>query len=92
MTKSLSERIYQREKYRPKSLSKIRDKNRIAFLAIQEEVSDALDVGWSMKAIWNTLHEEGKIEMTYETFTVYVRRYIRDGDGDVDGASGCGTE
>jgi len=90
MPKSISERIYQREKDRPKSRAKSRNKNRIAFLAVQEEVLEALDVGWSVKAIWNTLHEEGKIEMTYETFTVYVRRYIR--DGDVDGASGCGTE
>ena len=50
--------------------------NRAAFLALQEDVSQALDDGWSVKAIWETLHEEGKIAFSYPVFCRYVKRLI----------------
>ena len=76
MAKSLSERIAERVK--AKKPSKI-GKNRAAFLAVRDDVKQALDDGWPVKTIWETLHEEGKITFNYDAFIGYVNRLIRCG-------------
>jgi hypothetical protein len=50
--------------------------NRAAFLALREEVKQALDDGWPVKEIWETLHEEGSIAFSYTVFCRYVKRLI----------------
>ena len=50
--------------------------NRATFLAVKDDVKQALDDGWPVKAVWETLHEEGKIAFSYQTFRTYVNRLI----------------
>lgn len=69
--KSLSERIAEREK------SKKNYQNKTAFLAIRDEVKQALTDDWPVKVIWETLHAEKKISFGYDAFINYVNRLIR---------------
>jgi hypothetical protein len=43
---------------------------------VRDDVKQALDDGWPRKAIWETLHEEGKIAFSYQAFRTYVNRLI----------------
>jgi hypothetical protein len=52
-------------------------KNRAAFLAVRDDVREAINDGWPVIAIWGTLYEEGKVSFSYETFRMYVNRLIR---------------
>lgn len=74
MVKSLSERIAQRVSARQPSRT---GKNRASFLAVRDDVRQALDDGWPVKVIWDTLRDEGKIEFGYDAFIGYVNRLIR---------------
>jgi len=47
--------------------------NLAAFLAVREEVAEALEEGYSMKAVWQQLRKEGAVQMAYETFRDYCR-------------------
>lgn len=49
-------------------------KNRAAFLALRDEIKQTLDDGWSVKEIWKTLHQEGKVTFGYHAFCRYVKR------------------
>ena len=49
-------------------------KHRVAFTALRPFIDAALDRGYTMKATWETLREEKKLSMTYETFRAYCRR------------------
>ena len=74
MAKSLSERIAERVQAR--KLSKT-GKNRAVFLALRSDIKQALDDGWPIKTIWETLYQEGKIAFGYDAFIGYVNRLIR---------------
>jgi len=74
MPKSLSERIADRAKTRKPSAI---GKNRASFLAVRDDVKQALDDGWPVKTIWETLREEGKVSFGYDAFIGYVNRLIR---------------
>lgn len=74
MVKSLSERIALRVS--TKKLTRI-GKNRASFLAVRDDVKAAMDDGWPVKVIWDTLQDEGKIEFGYDAFMGYVNRLIR---------------
>ncbi|MDH3444477.1 MAG: TraK family protein [Deltaproteobacteria bacterium] len=67
MAKSLSARTAQR-----KAQGARNGKNKASFLAVRDQVREALDDGWSMFAIWETLHEEGSIAFSYTVFCRYV--------------------
>jgi hypothetical protein len=54
-----------------------RDENTVAFLAVRDDVSDALGAGFSQRTIWANLREEKKVACSYDTFLNYVNRYIR---------------
>ena len=71
-TEELSDWVSKRKAQRPRQ-----DKNIVAFLAVKGDVKAALDAGYSMKTIWEHLHETGRIEYRYETFTLHVKRHIR---------------
>ena len=73
MAKSLSERIAARTVKKKPSRSA---QNRAAFLALRVDIKQALDDGWPVKSIWETLHEEGKIDFSYQAFRGYANRLI----------------
>lgn len=71
MEKSLSERIASRECKKTTG-----SKNKVLFLAQRKDITEALENGWSITIIWKTLCAEGKIAVTYNTFRLYVSRFI----------------
>ena len=73
MAKSLSERIAERAKAAKQSKG---GRNRAIVLALREDIKGALKDGWPVKAIWETLHEEGKVPFGYQSFRNYVNRLI----------------
>jgi Family of unknown function (DUF5338) len=73
MPRSLSVRVAERTARAKPSRG---DQNRATFLAVKDDVKQALDDGWPVKAIWETLNEEGKIVFSYQTFRTYVNRLI----------------
>lgn len=73
MSKTLSDRIATRAaKQKPKKGAR----NRAAFLALREDIRQALADGWPVKSIWETLHEEGKVDFSYQAFRGYANRLI----------------
>lgn len=68
--KSLSERIA--DSALKNSVGR-NDRNRAAFILIRGEVSNAVENGYSLLSIWETLHDEGRISYTYQTFRRYAR-------------------
>lgn len=73
MEKSLCDRIAERES---KKINSGNSKNKVAFIALKKDIQEALDAGWSMKVIWETLLEEKKISFSYKTFRTYVTQLI----------------
>ncbi|MFO9585657.1 TraK family protein [Legionella pneumophila serogroup 1] len=51
-------------------------KNKVEFLALREDISEALEKGWSVTIIWETLRDEGRFTATYNTFRLYVLKYL----------------
>lgn len=51
-------------------------KNKVDFLILKDDIADALEKGWPIIAIWGTLHEEGKITTSYNTFRLNIAKYI----------------
>lgn len=73
MGSSLSERIAAKQVERQVSDKTV---NKAAFLALKQDIATALTDGWSIKLVWETLVEEGKISFSYKTFCGYVARLI----------------
>lgn len=73
MKKPLSERvsINQAEKKTKRSSAKT------VFISLKNDIKEALDAGWSMKAVWETLTDEGKISFGYKAFRHYVLKLIK---------------
>lgn len=73
MAKSLSERIAERvAKRKPNK----RALNLAAFLANKSDIEDALNDRWSVRSIWDTLNDEGRINVSYQAFNNYVNTHI----------------
>lgn len=51
-------------------------KSKVEFLAMREDISKALEKGWSITAIWETLSDEGSFTATYNTFRLYILKYL----------------
>ena len=78
MTQNQSKNLEQRIADRiGRETPRTRGAGRAAFLALKGEIQTALTAGWSSKDIWKTLHEEGKVQVTYQAFNRYVQRFIR---------------
>lgn len=71
--KSLSDRIAEKAQ---KQMPDQKAKNRAAFLVHRDEIRQALDDHWSVKMIWTTLRDEGKVSFSYQAFIGYVKRLI----------------
>lgn len=72
-TDSLSSRIAARAKEKSTSRNA---RNRAIVLALREDIEMAINDGWSVKQIWETLNDEGKIEFSYQAFCGHVNRLI----------------
>lgn len=48
-----------------------------SFLAIKQDVSTALNSGYTAKAVWGFYRDKGSISYTYRTFLRYVNTYIK---------------
>ncbi|CZG88072.1 TPA: TraK family protein [Legionella pneumophila] len=51
-------------------------KSKVEFLAMREDISEALEKGWLVTIIWETLSEEGSFTATYNMFRSYVLKYL----------------
>ena len=74
MVKTLSKRIAARMKKHDGGLKR---SNRTIFLALRDEIEEALNEGWTVKVVWETLQEEGKVAFSYQAFNGYVNRLIK---------------
>jgi hypothetical protein len=72
-TPSLSDRIAARMAEKKPAQG---GQNRAAFLALRDEIRAAMEDGWSVKVIWETLRDEGKISFSYPAFCGYANRLI----------------
>lgn len=73
MKKSLTENIMTSKQGQQRASAR---KNKVAFLAMREDISEALEKGWSITIIWETLRDEGSFTATYNTFRLYVLKYL----------------
>ena len=61
--------------------------NRVAFLAVLDDVRGQLVAGNAVKTVWKTMHEAQRISMSYEVFLHYVQRLIGHTQADQASAS-----
>ncbi|HCD9516336.1 TPA: TraK family protein [Legionella pneumophila] len=73
MNKSLTENIATCEQLQRRAST---GKSKVEFLAMRKDISEALEKGWSMTIIWETLRDEGSFTATYNTFRLYVLKYL----------------
>ena len=73
MKKSLTENIMTSKQSQQRTNTR---KNKVEFLALCEDISEALEKGWSITIIWETLRDEGRFTATYNTFRLYVLKYL----------------
>lgn len=72
--RTLSERIAERIQNKPAASTAAR--NRSTFLSLRKEIQQAYTDGWSLRAIWKTLFDEGRISFTYQAFRRYARQLV----------------
>ncbi|HFS5639805.1 TPA: TraK family protein [Legionella pneumophila] len=73
MKKTLTENIMTSQQSQQRTNTR---KNKVEFLAMREDISEALEKGWSITVIWETLRDEGSFTATYNTFRLYVLKYL----------------
>lgn len=66
-TEELTEWANKRKSARPRTV----------FLALKKDIQSALDSGFTMLVIWEHLQETRGLSVSYNTFTQYVARYIK---------------
>ena len=74
MSKKLTELIALAEMQRRQQGTGI--KNRSAFLALRNDIKEAILDGWALKQIYRTLHTQQKISFSYQTFVNYAKELI----------------
>ncbi|MFO2767882.1 TraK family protein [Legionella pneumophila serogroup 1] len=73
MKRSLTENIMTSKQSQQKTNAR---KHKVEFLAMREDISEALEKGWSITIIWETLRDEGFFTATYNTFRLYILKYL----------------
>ena len=71
--KTLSERIADQLKATKETS---RAKNKAQIISIKPDIEQAINDGWSLRQIYKTLHSEGQLTFSYETFRRYVKKLI----------------
>ena len=74
MSKKLTELIAEEETKRKQKGTGV--KNRAVFLALREDIKEAMTDGWALKQIYRTLHTQKKITFSYQTFVNYANDLI----------------
>ena len=74
MSKRLTELIAEEETRRKQKGTGV--KNRAIFLALREDIKEAMIDGWALKQIYRTLHTQKKITFSYQTFVNYANDLI----------------
>jgi hypothetical protein len=74
MSKKLTDLIAQEETKRKQQGTGV--KNRVVFLALREDIKDAMKDGWALKQIYRTLHSQKNIAFSYQTFVNYANELI----------------
>ncbi|KTD08351.1 TraK family protein [Legionella jamestowniensis] len=74
MKKSLTENITTCKQGQKRTNARI---NKVEFLAMHKDISEALEKGWLITIIWETLRDEGSFTATYNTFRLYVLKYLK---------------
>lgn len=82
-TDELAEWVKKREATRPRQ-----DKSLVAFLAVKEDIREAIDAGYALKTIWAHMNETSKIPYRYETFLKHVHKHIKDKSGSLPSTKG----
>ncbi|WP_151192360.1 TraK family protein [Desulfomicrobium orale] len=77
MSSTLAERMVRESLREPCANVGIGNKNLALFLSQRAEIQEALDLGWSVRAIWKHLHKEGKFPGTYECFLNHAKKNLR---------------
>lgn len=49
---------------------------KLQFLALKEQIKQALKQGYSIAGIWELLKEDNQLELSYNNFVLYVHKYI----------------
>lgn len=71
-TDQLADWVKKREKSRPRQ-----DKGLVAFIAVKDDITKAIEAGYALKTIWEHLSDTGKIPYRYETFLKHIKRHIK---------------
>jgi hypothetical protein len=74
MSKKLTDLIAEEETKRKQQ--GIGVKNRVLFLALREDIKDAMKDGWALKQIYRTLYTQKNITFSYQTFVNYANELI----------------
>lgn len=61
-----------------KKKSPKQNKALVAFMMVKDDVAEALEAGYSVKTIWEHMHEIGKIPYLYNTFLKHVKKHIKE--------------
>ncbi len=69
--KTLSERIAERARMKSSLAPR---SNRAVVLALRADIQQALDDGWSVLTVHQTLHDEGRVTFSYQAFRRYVNQ------------------
>lgn len=67
LSERIAKRVRTKSKYAPHN-------NLAAVLALRKDIQQALNDGWSIRAIHKTLHDEGKVRFSYQAFRRHVNR------------------
>ena len=74
MSKKLTDLIAEQETKRKQQGTGV--KNRVLFLALREDIKEAMKDGWALKQIYRTLHSQKNITFSYQTFVNYANELI----------------
>ena len=53
-----------------------RGRTRAVVVALRDEIQRAMEDGWSVMAIWKTLHADGSVQVGYHVFRRYVAKLL----------------
>lgn len=84
MDKYLSQRMAEKAAVKNKNNARF---NLATFLLLRDEIYKAIDDGWSVKYVWEILHEEEKIRFSYQTFLNLVNKHKTDKPKNINGNS-----
>ena len=72
MEKNILERLAEKT---AKSGSLHAKRNLAVFLVLRDQINLAINSGWSVKDIWELLHDEGKMVISYQVFLRLVKKH-----------------